>query len=1033
MKTVYKLGGIWKCCLDEKDLGVQENWQEQKLAGSDVRIPGTTAENKLGKALQPEIALNKENVRCLRENYKYLGAAWYQTTFEVKEPLEGKRGILFLERVMFGSTVWIDGVLVGKGDSLSAPHRFDITDQIRPGEKQLLTIRVDNRDIHEIGPYPSAYTDETQTIWNGITGAVELQLEDEVSIKGVVMQLHAEQRKLKLEFDLDGQVGEADHVKLILDGAVLEIKNLSEEKQKRHVQIETFLPEYILYWEEANPQLYDMAIELEKADGECTGRWERKTGFREFRAENREIRNNGKPVFLRGNIDCCVYPKTGHPPMDTDSWEKICAVTKEYGLNHIRFHSWCPPEAAFEAADKAGLYLQIEGPMWMDNWNGYQVGSRQDHYTYLVEEAKRIVEEYAYHPSFFIFSNGNELNGDFELLASIVREIKKIDPSLLCTLSTNWDREVREEDDIYIAQTVDGLGVRGQYFLDAMAGGTGFDYTDAVTARNIPVISHEVGQYVVYPNVEEIPKYTGVLRPVNLESIRKDLEEKKLLSYVPEYVKASGHLAAFLYKGELEAALRTEKLSGIQLLGLQDFPGQSTATIGLLDCFMESKGIMEAEEYRQFCNETVLLADHLKFCYRWDEPFSFGLDIAHYGNTELKNICVEMKLWENKTGKKIWSDVCRMETLKIGLNRNLYELNAKLFETISEKTDLTLSFEMEKDRQKFVNSWQITAYGPCRKVQFSNCYETLTEEAKEKLEQGENVILLVKPDKVREAGPGKFFPVFWSPVHFASKDPCGMIFQEKHPFFTDFYPSGKYAGADWKDILEHSFNLNLDEWEGFEPMTMAVPNFYNNHKYTNLLEANVSNGKLLLCSIDLETDVENSIERMSFLNALSRYYNSDSFCPTQCVEITDVEKLFVKESEKKELYKNIAEGKSAQADSEKSANYSALHGNDGNPMSGWMAADAENGHYWQVDLGQSCAIVGTKVSFHENVNILYVIHTSEDGKEWTLAVNQTGQTSTDRVRTDFFEAKARFVRITYNGLPDGIWAGHTEFEVLAEV
>lgn len=84
-------------------------------------------------------------------------------------------------------------------------------------------------------------------------------------------------------------------------------------------------------------------------------------GFREIRAEGRQLRINGRPLLLRGTLDCAIFPRTGHPPTDVASWRRVLEVVRAHGLNHVRYHSWCPPEAAFVAADELGVYLQVEG------------------------------------------------------------------------------------------------------------------------------------------------------------------------------------------------------------------------------------------------------------------------------------------------------------------------------------------------------------------------------------------------------------------------------------------------------------------------------------------------------------------------------------------------------------------------------------------------------------------------------------------------------------------------------------------------
>jgi hypothetical protein len=73
----------------------------------------------------------------------------------------------------------------------------------------------------------------------------------------------------------------------------------------------------------------------------------------------------------------------------------------------------------------------------------------------------------------------------------------------------------------------------------------------------IPLVSHEIGQYQIYPDYDEIKKYTGVLRAWNLEIFRNSLKEAGMLKQNKDFKKASGELSALCYKAEIETAFRT--------------------------------------------------------------------------------------------------------------------------------------------------------------------------------------------------------------------------------------------------------------------------------------------------------------------------------------------------------------------------------------------------------------------------------------------------------------------------------------------
>ncbi len=1016
----YSLAGNWRVKLDYENKGIEEKWFCSQLPNSFMPIPGTTAMHGIGDPVNVEKTLNKEAVRCLRQEYQYIGACFYQTEFTLHT--NNKQLLLYLERVIFQSQVWIDDQYVGSMDSLSVAHTFDITPFITSGKIHRLTVLIDNSDIQKLGIYPCAYSDETQSIWNGIVGKVEIIERPIQSIDKLFCYMN-DNRNLVIKGMCNQTFGgeKASLTVAIAKGECLQLctssVNLSQD-----FSTEISINDNICLWDEFTPNLYDVTVTITTDIG-CIMNKTIRTGFRYLSGTDGILQVNNIQRFLRGNLDCCIFPLTGHPPMTYSEWKEILETTKEYGLNHVRFHSWCPPHVAFEVADELGLYLQVETPIWLDNWMDTPLGTKEEHYAYLPQEAKRIIWEYSMHPSFCIFSNGNEINGDFTLLENMVKGSREINPSLLYTLTTNWDRPINQEDDLFIAQSVDTIGARGQYFLDNLVDNSLLCFDEAIANRDVPVISHEVGQYVVYPDVSEIPQYKGVLKPVNLEVIKQDLEEKNMLSYVPKFVKASGYLSKTLYKAEFEAALRTKNQAGIQILSLQDFPGQSTATIGLLNVFFKSKGIVSAEEFRTFCNSVVPLAKLDKFQFSTLDTVNAKFSVANYSGKTLHDVPLVINISDN-TETLIYTHKETISKIPVGLIDFDSEINSPIFSNLTGRNQLTLTQSVGE----YTNQWDLWAYEALPPQKLPKIYTEWSNEVEDRLKQGETVFLCPSISTIKESGPSCYFPVFWSPVHFASKDNCGMILQNTHSLFNTYYPTNEYGGYEWKSFLENSSSMNIASLGDFEPLSLLVPNFYNNHKYTHLFEATVEKGKLLLCTFDFN-NIINQPEITYLQKAISQYIVSDDFAPTQNLSVTQLKDLFITNAENKNEKKDVAVHKQSYADSQKSNAFGSGKGNDDNPATFWMAADAEIGHSWYVDLGEIYQVSGTKVVFCENAIYLYVIHTSLDGKNWEVAVNKTGEVRKHSEQSDDFSKEARYVKITYSGLQSGIWAGHSKFSV----
>ncbi|WP_068500982.1 sugar-binding domain-containing protein [Paenibacillus kribbensis] len=1050
-RRILQLVGKWKYALDPQDVGETEHWYESFVSGSKglVTLPGTLSDNGIGETQEWGEGMDRESIRYLRQRHSYIGSAWYEYETNVPAEWAEKRFTIFLERVMFQSTLWVNGQLAGQQDSLSVPHEYDVSSLIQPGKKNRFTIRIDNRDVQNLGNHSSAYTEETQTIWNGIIGRIELHALEPFWINNVQIFPRSDLRSVVVRGTCHNATDAEAHANLRISVYIKHglAPHEGPEMQKRiHVSAsssENFEWEYVmgenpLLWDEFNPNIYEMWMEGNIFLGEHKQiriAENRTFGLRCFYGKGRTLQINGRAVFLRGTLECCIFPLTGYPPMDIESWLKLLRTAKDYGLNHIRFHSWCPPEAAFEAADRLGFYLQVECPMWMDTWN-MAVGKHSEHYAYLPQEARRITHIYGNHPSFCIYSNGNELNGDFDLLHWMVDDLKSLDDRRLYTLTTNWDRQLDLADDLFIAQSVDGIGVRGQYFPEEFAGSTLLDFRDAVAKRPVPVISHEVGQYAVYPDVREVEKYSGTLRPVNLEVIHADMKKRGLLGDLPQFVHGTGMLALQLYRDEIEAALRTPSLGGFQLLDLHDFPGQSTATVGILNAFWESKGLIEPHKFREFCGPTVLLLRMPKRIYMNAELFTAEISIAHFAARDIPPSSIQWTIQDGE-GRILDQGSLQTDTIPLGSGQPLGRLVSHAPHRIQKSDRLTVSLELAGSEVR--NEWTFWVYEcigkelePPRGIMVKR---SLDEEMEQSLVEGGRVLFLAKDGELRNATPGKFYPVFWSPVHFATEDPCGIIVQPAHPALNDF-PTKEYAEYPWKDLLDRSVSLEVNDDLPFNPIVQVIPNFYHNRKLTNLAEYNIGKGKLIICGIDIEDDLDSRPVATQLRRSLLGYMSSDSFAPKESMDMHELRQLLEKKAPpavtgapRSFPEYELADGKIASSDSVSDGNHDAMNGNDGIDQTYWLAKDDLPGHWWQVDLMKERSITGTKVKFHQGGNFLYVIQVSSDEIEWSVVSNQTGQTSNEQTRIDRFETKGRYVRIVYNGLPKGVRAGHYAFEV----
>lgn len=880
-QTKLNLSGQWTVALDSLDIGVKEQW-ENRLFDTQLSLPGTLDDAKLGNpnTLTPE--LEKLQLTHLTRKHRYVGAAWYAKEIEIPKDWNGEKTILKLERVIWKTTVWVDGVKVDtEQNSLIAPHYFDLSKYLTPGQTHRITLRIDNRKFFDVSynNLAHAYTDHTQIIWNGVIG--EFSLENQravhfddvqvypditaksVKVKAVIQNNTTRTMKLPLHVECSLKAGKG------LAGQVDQEITLSAGEQV--VEFTLPITEEILPWDEFHPNLYSLHLSL--------GRKSRSTdtaldfGFRDFKAQGKTFELNGQPIFLRGTLECNIFPLTGHPPMQKDEWLNIFQTAKNWGLNHIRFHSWCPPEAAFAAADQLGVYLQVELPIW-----SLTVGEFQSTTEFLYEEAQRMIKEYGNHPSFMLWSLGNELQGNMSVLNKMVSDLKETDNRrLFANTSFTFEKghgdRPEPNDDFFVTQWTKDGWVRGQGVFNAQSPSFNKNYNSALANVHIPVVTHEIGQYAVFPNIREIDKYTGVLDPLNFKAIRNDLQKKGLIQQADDFLQSSGKLAAILYKEEIERALKTAGISGFQLLDLHDFPGQGTALVGLLDAFWESKGILDSTDFKRFNGPLVPLLNFEKATYKNSEVFHADVSVSNYLKPFHESQTIEWSISKNdallESGK---FDV----QLGMGFNDGLGKFSVDL-SSIQEATKLTVQLQIAGTN--YSNSWNIWVYPASETVNFGDViYTNDVTEAIQQVQAGKKVLL--NPDwKTTKGLEGKFVPVFWSPVHFPTQaGTMGLLLDKQNAVFADF-PTDNHTDWQWWDLNVNSTTLIIDSLEGGTPLIQMIDNFANNRKLALAFEGSLNEGKLMVVSIDLNSNLEKRIVAKQFLQSILRYMNSDDFRP----------------------------------------------------------------------------------------------------------------------------------------------------------
>lgn len=856
------LSGVWQVSLDSL------------ATFQPMQLPGTTDLAGLGQPNTLEPAISGEQIQRLTRKYSFIGAAFYTREFNVPRGMEGKPLELTLERVLWQSSVWIDGErLEGAEESLTTPHRYLIPEGLAAGTHEIM-LRIDNRKRYDISwrDLAHSYTNDTQTIWNGVLGDMTLRALPAVEIAHTDIYPDAENlsaRVLTAIVRHDPEISETV-LRHTLDGG-------GSEKTEVAMTGDTTMVEFTLkfdsddaLWDEFSPVLH--TLDLTAGEDRSSVRF----GLRSIGTDDGRITVNGRKVFLRGALDCCIFPLTGFPPTDEEGWRKEFEVCREWGYNHIRFHSWCPPEAAFNVADEMGFYLQVELPAWSKAVGTEAVDS------FLRAEYDRIVRSYGNHPSFCMLSCGNEFDSGYEFLNELLAYMKRTDPRHIYTNSTysmgagHKGRPEPEDQYMIASRTLRGQ-IRGQNYLGSRTPDFRSDYSAYAVGVDIPLISHEIGQYSVYPDLRGIDKYTGTLEPLNLKGMRNVLEEKGLLDKAEDWTLASGRLAAILYKEEVERAMKTPGLAGFQVLGLQDFSGQATAHVGLVDAFWDGKGLVDPAWFRQANAPVVPLVRYEKPCWTSDETFTAGVEVANYWSDDISG----MLEWRMLKGDEVLASGEMAAELPTGQTSPVRDSIAVDLSSVGDCT-ARLTLELAVKDSEWKNSWSVWVYPAGKSADFGEVVLARTVDAAlEELGEGGTVLLAPDPSSLK-GEPGKFVPVFWSPVFFPHEaGTMGILCDPADPALASF-PTDMHSDWQWWNLAVHSKALVLDGMSReLRPIVEAVDNFVMNRRLAYIFEAECESGRLLVCAMDIcSEEAQSRPECRALLSSLLEYMNSPAFNPS---------------------------------------------------------------------------------------------------------------------------------------------------------
>ena len=898
--ALFSLAGTWKVRLADGSRRV-------------MTLPGTLDENRIGSRDAGANQWHADDASGnggpfgpdapiatrLTRRFTYEGPAWLSRTVDF-EPQPGTRVFLEAERARC-LRLFVDGQEVPDyvEPSISTPRVFEVTGRLHRGAE--LTLVSDNSYPglpHDAIVYSSAATDETQTNWNGVLGYIRLRVErpvfldavrvyprgDAVWVKAVVSAASPFRGTLKLRSAALAR----EHllgVDLPAGVSCVEAGPLALTADVRR-------------WDEYEGSLYELTAELEGC-GEKTVSF----GVRDFSDDGTgRLALNGRRVFIRSEANCAEFPETGHPPMTVEAWTEALLTYKAYGVNMVRFHSHCPPEAAFDAADRLGMLMEPE----LSHWNPRDAFEAEDAWRYYRVELRRVIETLANHPSFVMLTLGNELaTGATGLsrMGQLLDMARTLDGTRLYASGSNNFYGARGCDpgsDFYTSSNYYDAPLRGIFAGTQESGGAlpghingrypsaSFNYEAGMArlreAYAGPVFGFEVGQFEVLPDFDELADFRGVTDPANLRLVRDRAIANGLEADWKRRVEASGELSRLCYREEVEAVMRTPSMSGLSLLGLQDFPGQGTALVGMLNSHLKPKpfGFARPERFRAFFRAQLPLALLEKYTYCADEALRAPVVVANYGR---QAIAGPVRYALRGVGFAAEGALEAVDFPAGGLTAAGVISVPLGTITSAARLDLTLSVG------ETGNSYPVWVYPPTT----PECPEdVLTAErfdarAVEALQAGGKVFLA--PESTAEALPAsvraQFSTDFWSVGTF----PCqsgtmGQLIDEGHPLFKRF-PTEFHTNWQWWPMATQravilprpirAIVAELDSYAAMRPMAQ-------------LFECRCGGGRLLFCSMGL-AGLQQYPEARALLDAIYRYMASEDFAPQETLSPEEIAAL----------------------------------------------------------------------------------------------------------------------------------------------
>ncbi len=875
------LSGEWEFRIDPLDVGLKEKWYETGVSFErTIQVP--CAWNAQGVAFESAEQLREYEDKALKERmamhdivmsgghpesdrlfHVYPGPGWYRKKVTIPDDWKGKVPWLVFAGVHREADVWVNNQLVGAHRSYLTPFRMDISSHAKASETITIVARVDANRKKEVDPLLGCLDtlDFLYVTWGGIHRPVTLEATDQSRIEDVFILPHLATETAEIRISIQGKKS----ARFTLAAKILDADGVPVTSVQQSVAddgAETVLMPRLAkakLWSPETPHLYTAQIQLLSGTEVIDARSIR-FGMREFKVEAGNFLLNGKPIFLRGYGDDCIFPNTICPPADKNEFRTRLSRAREYGFNYVRHHSWIPPREYLDAADELGMMLQPEFPfVGRPDFSGAPEARRV-----ALEQWIEVIRCNRNHPSIVTWCMGNEIYDSFELAPAMYEAAKRLDPSrpVIDTDGCDFKNKDRKTLDFMVVQFNEGdsMGYQdGKYNFPSDIGK--------------PVIAHEMGYFATLPDVDQLKLFKNGLRPYWIFDAHALAQQNGVLDVYPDWLAASYRLQAVSLKSNVEAARRS-RLKGTSVWLFQDYPNCAE---GATDMFLRPKGILPAE-FRKFNSPTVLLLDAARRNWWNGETAEFKFVVSRFEDAPSNQAKLH---WVLKSGSA---------TLLDGVQENLQIHSGGVQELSSFQLKipaghpserLTLAAELIDANGKAENSWDLWVFAKelrtetarkgrtirsdsfCAKYLSAQEYSGGTIPLETELfvttRMDDNVlaylqsggrVLLLEPEPIFPTEKTDFRLSAWD-----GKGPAGTIFDAKHPALSAV-PSEGWCDLQFYSLIQGSKTILLGSLPAkIQPLVRCIdrPTRLANRAY--LFEAQVGRGKLMVSGFNFAESI----------------------------------------------------------------------------------------------------------------------------------------------------------------------------------